>query len=316
MVVTLAIMAVDTTAKKPKRSWQRINSMEELVNKQNEVLIQAADLGKAGDYLGAAELLKDFTKRIEGLASSGALGSNLLNTMGDYYRIGKDLDAAEEAHEEAIEALKNYQPKEGEPEEIKETRRLVNAAELHRTRESLAKVKVAMADPEGVVEQYKMLLREQEIPEYRSMAAKELGIHHMRMEELELGKVYLEFAVEVHPTIPKGYANLALVLHKLGDLDDAEEAFLEAIKLEPDNASAYSNLGTLYAQSGETGDAKRYFELALSKDPNHEDAKAKLKQLEEVISSEKAAGGVGMPKFRSPMKKVGGDRKERRKFEL
>ena len=30
----------------------------------------------------------------------------------------------------------------------------------------------------------------------------------MRMDELELGKAYLEFAIEVNPSIPRGYANL------------------------------------------------------------------------------------------------------------
>ena len=52
---------------------------------------------------------------------------------------------------------------------------MVDAAELHRTRGNIAKVKIAMADPDGVVEQYKMLLRDQEIPEYRAMAAKEVN---------------------------------------------------------------------------------------------------------------------------------------------
>ena len=75
-----------------------------------------------------------------------------------------------------------------------------------------------------------------------------------------------------------------------------------------------NHAATLYAQSGETGDAKRYFKLALEKDPGHKDAKEKLEQLEELITSEKGSGD--MPKFRSPMKKVGGDRRPSTKMEL
>lgn len=71
--------------------------------------------------------------------------------------------------------------------------------------------------------------------------------------------------------------------------------------------------GTLYAQSGEVADAQRYFKLALQKDPKHEDAKAKLKQVHEMASHD---GDEDMPKFRSPMKRVGGERKERVHFEL
>ena len=72
--------------------------------------------------------------------------------------------------------------------------------------------------------------------------------------------------------------------------------------------------GTLYAQSGEVLDAERYFKLALEKDPNHRDATQKLEALREM--EESGSGKDGMPKFRSPMKKVGGEKKEKIKFEL
>jgi Flp pilus assembly protein TadD len=103
------------------------------------------------------------------------------------------------------------------------------------------------------------------------------------------------------------------VLHKLDELDEAEEAFLEAIKLEPDNANVYANLGTLYAQSGEVHDAEKYFKIALERDPRHRDAAEKLRTLEEMKEADGMGGG---PKFRSPMKRVGGNKKPKQKMEL
>lgn len=35
----------------------------------------------------------------------------------------------------------------------------------------------------------------------------------------------------------------ALCLQKLGELDEAEAAYLEAINIEPENANVYANLG-------------------------------------------------------------------------
>jgi len=170
-------------------------------------------------------------------------------------------------------------------------------------------------DSNGAVAQLKSLLKEASIPEFRAMAAKELGVFHMRHDELELGKAYLEFAVEVHPAIPKGYSNLALVLHKLGELDEAEDAFMRAMKLEPDNPNIHSNLGTLYAQNGEFEDAKKQFRLALEKQPGHPDALEKMRQIREMEEGGELDAD-GMPKFRNPMKKVGGERKPKIKFEL
>jgi len=316
LLLVSILLAGGAEAKKPKKSWSRISSLEELVHKQNEVLMEAAGLAKQGNFVEAATLLKEFTGRVDGLDKSGGLGSNLLNTMGEYYRVAKEPDAAEEAFEAALAAIKGFQGKEDDPKEMVKARSMVDAAEMYRARGNIARLREAEEDHEGYIEQYKLVLHESEVNEYKAMAAKEIGVYHMRLEELELGKAYLEFALELSPAVPRGYSNLGLLLHKLDELDEAEEAFLQAIKLEPDNANSYANLGTLYAQSGEVLDAEKYFKLALERDPKHRDAAQKLAALKEMEEEEAVEGREALPKFRSPMKKVGGERREKIKYDL
>ncbi len=78
VLVAIAILTSQTAAKNPKKSWKQISSIEELLSRQNEVLLQAAGLGKTGDLIGAAELLKEFTRRVQGISSSGAIGGPLV----------------------------------------------------------------------------------------------------------------------------------------------------------------------------------------------------------------------------------------------
>lgn len=74
-LVALVLLAGAEAAKKPKKTWHRIGSMEELVQKQNQVLIEAAGLAQKGDFINAADLLQEFANRVDGLETSGALGA-------------------------------------------------------------------------------------------------------------------------------------------------------------------------------------------------------------------------------------------------
>eukprot|EP00873_Tetraselmis_striata_P008902 jgi/Tetstr1/429166/TSEL_019119.t1 len=317
-LLLLLLLYVDglDAKKAAKKGKGKPLSMDELAQQQNEVLLAAADLGNAGRFMEAAAKIKELTDRVTNINKSGGLGANLFNTIGEYYRVARELDASEEAFEAAIGCITGFRAMadtSGDDEQMHKARMYVDTNEMHRARSNIAKLRELDGDPEGVVEQYKILMREAELPEYKARAAKELGVYHLRHDDLELAKAFLSFAVEIHPTVSKGYSNLALVLHKLDELDEAEEAFLEAIKLDPDNPNAYANLATLYAQSGEVHDAEKYFKLTLEKDPNHADAKEKLQALEEMKDEERDSAS---PKFRSPMKKVGGERKARQKVEL
>jgi protein O-GlcNAc transferase len=58
------------------------------------------------------------------------------------------------------------------------------------------------------------------------------------------------------------------VLHVLGRIAEAREAFLGAVALEPCPAEAHNNLGALAAEAGELDEACRHFELACASDPS------------------------------------------------
>ncbi|HEX9916865.1 MAG TPA: tetratricopeptide repeat protein [candidate division Zixibacteria bacterium] len=73
------------------------------------------------------------------------------------------------------------------------------------------------------------------------------------------------------PEKTKAYAyfNMGLIWARRGQLDGAEELFLEAIKLKTNFASAYSNLGNIYEIKGESGKAIENFRRAIEYDPKN-----------------------------------------------
>ena len=62
-------------------------------------------------------------------------------------------------------------------------------------------------------------------------------------------------------------------------LEEAEQAYLAALRLEPNLAPAYANLGALYADLGRLDEAERMWIEALERDPGHAAARENLDRL-------------------------------------
>ena len=67
-----------------------------------------------------------------------------------------------------------------------------------------------------------------------------------------------------------------------GELEDAEEKYLEALKRRPDDTAALYNLAVLMRVTGRKEDARRYFEAAAAGDPNHPDVQRAAEALERL----------------------------------
>jgi tetratricopeptide (TPR) repeat protein len=56
------------------------------------------------------------------------------------------------------------------------------------------------------------------------------------------------------------FNNIGVMYASLGDLEDAETAFLEAVRIDPNYKQANFNLGILYVKEGNSKEAFKYWE--------------------------------------------------------
>lgn len=82
--------------------------------------------------------------------------------------------------------------------------------------------------------------------------------------DLENAKRELEYAKNIKPIYSKGLNNLGLVYWKLGQLDKAEQMYLEAIKQDFPYYGTYGNLVQLYTEEKRFQDAKRVTDAFLN----------------------------------------------------
>lgn len=71
--------------------------------------------------------------------------------------------------------------------------------------------------------------------------------------------IYHRKAIEYNPNSSVNYSNLGHQLMQIGELDEAEAAFLKALELRADNTTALDCLGDLKELDGETEAAMEYF---------------------------------------------------------
>ena len=69
------------------------------------------------------------------------------------------------------------------------------------------------------------------------------------------------------------------VLHAMGRMEDAAQAFRAALAIGPRTADAYNRLGVVLFQAGDVLGARSSFERALVLQPDHDDAGANLSAL-------------------------------------
>lgn len=86
-------------------------------------------------------------------------------------------------------------------------------------------------------------------------------------------------AVQLAPSYPKPYYQLALISQAVGQPEQAEQYFLQAIELKPDYQAALFSLAELYEQQGQLTLAQEWYHQLLSVNPNHAEALVKMSDL-------------------------------------
>jgi tetratricopeptide (TPR) repeat protein len=80
------------------------------------------------------------------------------------------------------------------------------------------------------------------------------------------------------PPTPQSFVDRGIQYFDKGLVDEAIDAFVQALTLDPNFAEAYVNLGAIYHEHGEADLAREYFQAALDLDPHHPDA-PRMKQI-------------------------------------
>lgn len=104
----------------------------------------------------------------------------------------------------------------------------------------------------------------------------------------EAAKLYLA-ALTLDPNFTKAYNNLGIIYKLQGRLKDAEANFNKALKLDPKLIPVYSNLANIYRIKGEIKKAKEFCLKAIKLDPGFADAYNNLGALLQVEGKPKEA---------------------------
>lgn len=80
---------------------------------------------------------------------------------------------------------------------------------------------------------------------------------------------------------PRAYFYLAYSYLNLGNDDEAEEHFKEALQLNPKDPYVYVGLGVIAQTRKQYGQAKQYYKKALGLDPNCQEANENLDQIKD-----------------------------------
>jgi Flp pilus assembly protein TadD len=122
-----------------------------------------------------------------------------------------------------------------------------------------------------------------------------LGSLAFRRGDLNKANWYLSRAVLKSPTRPKAHFNYALVLSAKKERDKALDELRIASDLDPQDAEIPYLTGVILLRQGRLDDAKQAFADALKRRPDHSDAKhnlALLEDLEKRYGGEHAATGA------------------------
>ncbi len=92
-----------------------------------------------------------------------------------------------------------------------------------------------------------------------------LGIAHKNQGRFDNAKNLFIECIELNSADALAHANLADILHKEGNRDDAQKHLRESIKNDPDLAGAYGLLGLIYQEKHMLQKAKKAYETAISK---------------------------------------------------
>jgi tetratricopeptide (TPR) repeat protein len=106
----------------------------------------------------------------------------------------------------------------------------------------------------------------------RAVAVQELnkGIEAYHSGKSMTAIRHLEEAASLDPTFAEPSLYLGQLYHlEVGELDNAEQAYRQALQRDPDNVDTYYRLGTVLADKEDYSSAAGQFEQAVERDPEH-----------------------------------------------
>jgi tetratricopeptide (TPR) repeat protein len=87
----------------------------------------------------------------------------------------------------------------------------------------------------------------------------------------------LRTVLRLKPKYPSAELHLADGLHANGNLEEAEEHYLAALRTDPELTVAYNNLGRVYLAQGHISQAVVQFNEALRRNPGYKEAQENLR---------------------------------------
>jgi tetratricopeptide (TPR) repeat protein len=116
----------------------------------------------------------------------------------------------------------------------------------------------------------------------RARLLHDLGLLFLRDDQFERSIVYFQQAVKADPHLGEAYSNLGVVNYRLQRIDEALDAFDEAIRLGYNNAEVLANRGAARFIAGDISGATEDLKAAIRKNPDSPAAKQNLELLEKL----------------------------------
>ena len=104
----------------------------------------------------------------------------------------------------------------------------------------------------------------------------------------EAERAYLQ-AIRLRPSFFEAHINLGLLYHHAGDLERAEACYRRALEYRPDLALAHFNLGVILEDRQDDAGAVRAYNDAIAQDPRFKEAHCHLAELYEKIGKQRDA---------------------------
>ncbi|MDH5518122.1 MAG: type IV pilus biogenesis/stability protein PilW [Gammaproteobacteria bacterium] len=91
----------------------------------------------------------------------------------------------------------------------------------------------------------------------------QLGSGYLAQNKLQLAKKKLTKALEQDPDNALAHSTMALLLEKVGQTEDIESHYEEAMSLDPENSDINNNFGTYLCNRGRFDEAQKLFKKAI-----------------------------------------------------
>ena len=102
------------------------------------------------------------------------------------------------------------------------------------------------------------------------------AVELLQKEQYQQAITVLDTVIEREQRLPAPYVNIAMAYNKLGDVANAEENFINALKLDIGHPTANNELGLLYRKAGKFNAARTAYQNAIKEHSDYLPAKKNL----------------------------------------